>query len=299
MQWIDKRVGYADLHPWPELGDAPLQEQLLDLEIGRTSLLIEQAIWLARRDAKLRAKSLNALEGMRKVKNHHLISQYLDVTPENLNEAKTAGFSVLKIKMGRDPEGELSFLIDLLKKYDFLVRLDFNGKASFPHLERLYAALPGSQRAKIEFIEDPVPYTYEVWQELAKLWPLAMDNEIKNVDWNAKTLPFKVLVIKPARQDVDSTVALGVKKNLRMVVTSSMDHPVGVAHAVRIAAELKKDYDSLMLDCGCNTLRAYKPTEFSNQMIWQGPFLTSVPGTGIGFDSLLESLSWKSVREPT
>jgi len=127
--------------------------------------------------------------------------------------------------------------------------------------------------------------------------PLAIDQELTKLDWEkTKTpLPFKVVVIKPARIDVEKVVKYIDKYALKMVVTSSLDHAVGIAHACAVAADLKKFYPNTLIDCGCLSMRAYRPNEFASRVLVTGPYLTNIQGTGIGFDELLEKTNWTPV----
>ena len=51
VEWNEKKVGYADIHPWPELGDKPIEQHIQGLAEGKISTLVEQAIWMAKKDA--------------------------------------------------------------------------------------------------------------------------------------------------------------------------------------------------------------------------------------------------------
>ncbi|GIL16712.1 MAG: hypothetical protein BroJett040_04630 [Oligoflexia bacterium] len=298
IQWPDKKIGYADLFPWPELGDYPLDRQLFELQEGRITPLVEQAIWLGRKDANLRAKKVNALTEAPRIKNHFLITDCTKVTDENLSEIRTAGFSTLKIKVGRQLHEEVRWVQRILEQFQFQIRLDFNSSMDFSSYERFMSFFNAILRQKIEFVEDPFPYDAEAWSEASQFAPLALDQEYDKVQWDTLTgrPPFQVLVIKPARQDVDKALKHALAHELKIVITSSMDHPVGVAHAIRVAADLKKDYGTQILECGCYSHRAYRANEFSTAMIFQGPYLTQIAGTGIGFDDLLKVLPWTLIK---
>ncbi len=294
IQWPDKKVGYADLFPWPELGDLVLEAQLEELSRGRLNYLAEQAIWLARKDANLRAEKKNAFQGLPKIKNHFLISDPKLVTDTLVTEIKSMGFSTVKIKLGRNLEEEATWIDKFMRAQPFMVRLDLNSKGSPASFENFVSRIGLPVRPRIEYVEDPMPYNHENWMAASKLLPIALDNEFYKIDWSSMKapLPFKVVVIKPARQDVKTTVDHVNKFGLKMVIASSLDHPVGIAHAVFTAGGLKKFYPNTLLDCGCLSLRAYKANDFSTSMIVQGPFLQDVAGTGIGFDSLFEKIQW-------
>ena len=87
------------------------------------------------------------------------------------------------------------------------------------------------------------------------------------------------------------------KYDLKVVVTSSLDHPVGVAHACNVASDLKKNYPNMVLDCGLLSLRAYKPSEFFGRILTTGPYFSGVNGTGVGFDDLLQRIEWTPISD--
>ncbi len=295
IQWPNKKIGYADLFPWPELGDKTLDEELANLAKFKMSPLVEQAIWLAKKDAAIRAEGKNAFAGAARIKNHYLISDFTKFKDENMKELRTAGFTTVKIKVGRSIDEEAKFVERIIKQNPIAIRLDFNSKTNFAEYERFMSHLNPGEKAKIEFAEDPMPWHPEAWKDASSLGvPFAIDNEFSKIDWEKirAPLPFKFVVIKPARQDMDKTVKIIDKFALKMVVTSSMDHPVGVAHACLVASELKKFYPNTLIDCGCLSLRAYKPNDFSTRIQAQGPYLIAIPGTGIGFNDLLDKINW-------
>ncbi|MEZ0392617.1 MAG: hypothetical protein ACAH59_10390, partial [Pseudobdellovibrionaceae bacterium] len=84
VQWPSDQIGYADIFPWPEYGDAPIEQQIEALAKGKISGLVEQAIWLAKKDAKLRSQNKNAFTGAAKIKNHFLITDYTRFSDVNM-----------------------------------------------------------------------------------------------------------------------------------------------------------------------------------------------------------------------
>lgn len=294
ITWPDGKTGYADLFPWTELGDADLDTQLTAISKSRLSYLVEQSIWMARQDALLRAEGKNAFQGVARVKNHFLINDLSRIEDATIEEARRNGFTTLKIKIGIDIEAEAKRLDRLMRQFPMLVRLDFNSKASVYSVEKFLSFLLAANLARIEFIEDPCPYHPEDWDKLNRMVPLAFDTELEKLDLKKLKgpLPAKVLVIKPARQDVKQMIDFANRMMLKMVITSSLDHPVGVAHATKIANETKKLFPNILLDCGCLSIRSYRANDFSTSMIVQGPYLMDIPGTGIGFDHLLGKIQW-------
>lgn len=299
VQWPSGNIGYSDVCPWPEFGDLVIEEQLSALAKGRLSPLLEQSIWLAKKDAALRKQGKNAFVGVAKVKNHYLVKDLSKFADSQMKEVRGAGFTTLKIKVGQSIDDEAKHVIRLLRQNPILVRLDFNAKTDFSQFERFLSHFGASEKPRIEFVEDPLPWDLEAWREASKFAPLAVDLEYHKIDWEKISTkpPFSTLVVKPARLDVDKALHWINKFALKMVVTSSLDHPIGNAHALSVATELKKFYPNTLLDCGCLTLRSYKPNEFTARVQTVGPYLKEISGTGIGFDDLLERIEWTPLQK--
>lgn len=299
VQWPNGKMGYSDLFPWPEHGDVDIDTQLSAIAQGRLTKLAEQAIWLAKKDADPRSRGVNIFAGLGKVKNHYLVNDISKLTDNALANLRSAGFTTLKIKVGKNLEEEAATISKLVRQNPLLVRLDFNAKIDLVAYRKFMNSLDLTDRAKIEYVEDPMPWNLEAWKEAATFTPIALDQEFEKVKWNEITgrPPFKILIIKPARRDVEKDLKLAEQYDLKVVVTSSLDHPVGVAHACNIASEIKKSNPSMLLDCGCLSLRAYKFSEFFLRVQATGPYFAGVNGTGIGFDDLLQRIEWKPISE--
>ncbi|WP_295904125.1 o-succinylbenzoate synthase MenC [uncultured Bdellovibrio sp.] len=296
VEWSDGLTGYADLHPWPELGDLSLEDQLSELRRGRMSVQIEQSIWLARRDAQLRKDKKSVFESGEKIKNNYLLSDFKLIKPGFLDELKTEGFTTLKMKVGRDLQEEADILTHIAAA-GLKIRLDFNAVGSWQTFERFIGNLPPTVRPLIEYVEDPFPFDVNAWKEAKKLVKIAIDNQYDRVPWDRLVAaPFDVIVMKPAKTDIDKAIERCKKWNLKATVTSYMDHPVGVAHAIGVAMELKKKYGEMILEAGCLTHRLYQMDPFAAEISTQGPYLLKVKGTGVGFDRLLEATSWFQIK---
>lgn len=297
VEWPEGLTGYADLQPWPELGDGSLQEQLTNLRAGKISVQIEQAIWLARRDAEARLQKQNLFTAGVALKNNYLLTQVEDLEMSFLNEIKKQGFDTIKIKMGRDLQEETEALLKIAAT-GFKIRLDFNALATWPIFERFMQNLDPQVRALIEYVEDPFPYDSTTWQEAKELVRLAIDNQYNKIQWAKFTekAPFDVVVIKPAKMNVDFAIKQCQEWNLKAAVTSYMDHAVGVVHAMTLAMELKKKYGDLILESGCLTHQLYETDMFFAELKTEGPFLGQVLGAGVGFDALWEALPWQQIK---
>lgn len=298
VQWPDNLVGYADLLPWPDLGDEPLAVQLKGLKKGRMSTMVEQAIWMARRDAQARKEKRNLMRGLPRVRNSLLIQDPDLITEAELGEARRLGFMYVKIKCGKNQESELKLIDKILRMGAFGIRLDFNSRLTLKDFTEFHEKIPTAFQNRVEYIEDPFPFAMDSWKEASQFATLALDGENSRVNWPSMKgpLPFKVLVIKPARIDLNSALDVVNKFGLKMVVTSNLDHPVGVMHAAAIASEVKKSYPNILLDCGTFTHLEYQEDAFSALMPQSGPMNAEVPGLGIGFDELLEKQKWSPVQ---
>lgn len=298
VRWANGWVGYADLFPWPEFGDASIEDQLYALAKAQVSQIAEQSIWLAKRDAQLRFKQKNAFDGASKLRNHFLIPDHGRCTDTQIKEIRNAGFETVKIKVGSDLDADLHFVQKIIRQHPLNVRLDFNSKLKFQEFENFIKQFTSHDMKKIEFIEDPCPWDFVAWYEASKMAPIALDFEYDRVNWGAlDPTPFKYVILKPSRNDVDLTVQRAQAHKLKIVVTSSMDHPVGVMHSLSVAADLKRDHPDLLCDTiGCLSLSVYRSNEFNREIKTQGPFILSTIGSGIGFDSILERLEWTEIR---
>ncbi|HEY0144148.1 MAG TPA: hypothetical protein VGF48_24895 [Thermoanaerobaculia bacterium] len=248
--------GFADVHPWPELGDAPLDEQLALLARGELTPLTRCSLRCAALDGEARRRGVSLFEGL--------------IIPEShwTGDDPPEGFDTVKLKSAaKIPAG-------------VRVRLDLNATLSAPEFERMAMTLP---RERIDFIEDPCPYDGPAWRALRERTGLrlALDRGVayEGVD---------VLVVKPAL--ASEWPAFHGEFDGEIVVTSYMDHPVGQMFAAYVAAT-----HAVSARCGLFTHVLYEAHPFSEAMRSDGARLLSPGGTGLGFDELLASLPWKRV----
>jgi o-succinylbenzoate synthase len=188
--------GYADVHPWPELGDAPLEEQLALLARGETTQLTRASLHWAAVDADARRRGVSLFEGLTIPESH-----WPGADPPG-------GFDTVKTK-GVQPVPEC-----------VRIRIDFNARLTAEEFLQVAETLP---KERIDFVEDPCPYDAAVWRELRERTGLrlALDRFAGEAD---------VLVHKPAL-GADFPSFDG-----EIVVTSYMDHPVGQFFAAYVAA---------------------------------------------------------------
>lgn len=188
--------GFADLHPWPELGDLPLEAQLAMLARGEMTAQVAASVRLARLDGDARARGVSLFEGLTIPESHWTGND----PPDGFDTVKTKG--VLEV-----PE-------------HVRIRIDFNATLTAEEFLVVAETLP---RERIDFIEDPCPYEAITWERLraATGLRLALDRMPGDAD---------VLVHKPALQSEFPVT------DREIVVTSYMDHPIGQFGAAYVAA---------------------------------------------------------------
>jgi O-succinylbenzoate synthase len=192
--------GYADIHPWPELGDATLDEQLALLARGETTPLTRASLRFAAIDAAARRDDRSLFDG-------------LTIPPSHWpGPDPPAGFDTVKLKS-----------IDRIPEHVRL-RIDFNATLTPEEFVRIAATLP---RQRIDFIEDPCPYDAVTWTDLRSRTGLRLALDRAGVAGQRNGAD--VLVIKPAIEEIPPT-------DSELVVTSYMDHPIGQLCAAFAAA---------------------------------------------------------------
>lgn len=252
--------GYCDVHPWPELGDKPLSEQLSLLKKGIKTPLTERSLHFASIDAIARASNKNLFTDLVVPQSHWLFTSNKTPIPEN--------FSIVKIKA--DPSVNLKKTIESLPEH-LKLRIDFNNKHTFESFSKFIQTIP-EYWERIDFIEDPFPYNAEQWKSMPV--PLAGDFQKEKGS---------IAIVKPAVEDIDAFL-----KCDRVIVTTYLDHPLGQLAAAYTAAKFKKSEI-----CGLLSHLVYEKNAFSDCLNHMGPnFIVPTEGAGFGFDDLLEEESW-------
>ncbi|CCB91472.1 putative uncharacterized protein [Waddlia chondrophila 2032/99] len=259
----DETVGYADCHPWTELGDAPLKQQLFLLRQRRITPLMARSLDFALVDSHARAKKMNLFEGVTIPKSHCLIDSVR--IPE--------GFDIYKCK---DPQLCLELLPQLApgKK----IRMDFNNKLTKDqYIEFIERANPFIKR--LDFIEDPFPFDQKLWKEFEQKYgvPIALDRAREGEGHSLK-------ILKPA---IDPPVKLSKEK--RYLFTSYLDHPIGQAAAAYSAA-----ISGCKETCGLMTHLIYRTNMFSQRFsVKDSRLVVPKEGYGFGFDDCLKKQNWR------
>lgn len=272
----DSGGGVGCLHPWPELGDAPVDAQIAALAAGRPTALGRQALLCAEADGLARREGRSLFAGLRVPPSHWTAGPDFAPPPP--------GFGAIKLKSAAQ-----------LPRYreacpDHRLRLDFNEGFRPEAFRAFWLGLDEETRAAIEFVEDPVPWEAAAWRDLRTGLgvPLAADREVMaraaEADW---------LVIKPAVINAVEPAELAWRTGKRVVFTSYLDHPIGQLYAALRGAEGAAILGDRLGDCGLVTHPLFEPDAFTERLAVDGSRLVPPPGTGLGCDDLLEDLPWK------
>ncbi len=277
--------GYACLHPWPELGDAPLEEQLQTLASkGDDTPLTRSTRECLALDAEARRSGTWLFQNRAAIPESH--ATLPAPTRESLREAARQGFRAAKIKGGPD---RLAALAALLENSPLPLRIDFNETMTRDALCRWHDSLGEAARRRLQWVEDPCPYDPETWDALHQHtgWELALDRQAAHPQGG-----FQILVFKPAVMKLDNLGTWPDQRDACVVVSSYMDHPLGQLYAAFQATRLAGRFPELRLLGGLATHGLFTGLPPALDL-GQGPRIAPPPGTGLGLDDYLESLPWK------
>ena len=309
VEFEDETIGYADLHPWEEFGHASLPEHMASLGTDQATALANLALRHARTDAAARRAGLSLFDGLPEVRSHALFTDWAAAPRSAFEQCVAEGYSAVKLKIGRNPQREAAAL-NVLSDLPLRWRLDANASLTAgggdAAATSCSAAVPGGEsietfltkltpdiRANLECLEDPTPYEAAAWTNLSEheKLPLALDWELPSSPppWPGA----RILVIKPASQDAFPLALAAAHAGMEIVVTHSMDHPLGQAVALWTAMRLRQRHGDLVRDGGLQATGLYQPDAFSGQIKTSGPVTTPPPGTGFGFDDLLTRIPWQ------
>jgi o-succinylbenzoate synthase len=256
--------GVADLCPWPQLQDSPLQS-----EIKQKGSLYQRAFELALEDLSARKERRSLLQN-KWIKNNILVTDYNSF---NFQAPQYFG-KTLKVKGDQNLEVLLEKLNSVAESIK--LRIDFNSSLNEEQYEKFLNSM--QVKKSIEYVEDPTPFNLKNWKKWNQKIPLAADFE------KASNECFQVKIFKPSRERKPEF------KNF--TITSSMDHPVGVAHALRFAQDCAQNVSGLL------TLDLYEKTPFDRYFIYRNDdeinfAPENLSDFGIGMTAELEKLIWK------
>ena len=279
--------GYGCMHPWPELGDVPMDRLLGILRDGGTTPIIRAALQCAREDGKARVEGRSLFENLAVPQSHATLM----LNEGDFDQAVAAGFSTVKVKMGRDLVKEREFILAQAERFPELRwRLDFNGLLGQVGIEEELQSYPKSFRDKIDFLEDPCVYSRAIWKGLRTRYdiPLAVDRDVEAANGDVS-----FVILKPAVNILKRVLEQAHLNSWTAVFTSYMDHPIGQAYAAWKAAKAAEQYPGMVGICGLMTQSLFEPNDFIIRMGEAQPKFQAPQGCGLGFDDLLETLPWK------
>ncbi|MFT4547730.1 MAG: O-succinylbenzoate synthase [Verrucomicrobiales bacterium] len=276
----DRLGGHACLQPWEGLGQGDLDASLAVLKAGGESGLLASCRRCMALDGTARAAGIDLFVDKMIPRSHLTVPNWADFAW--LEEKKSAGFNLFKLKCGVDLKAEARRITGLLDRFEppLKLRLDFNECLDLAGLFT-FVSLLGKNAERLDFVEDPVPYDPEVWQQLTRQLPfdLAVDQAGSRASDG-----FAVRVVKPAWEEIPTRPG-------RIVFTSAMDHPIGQLFAAHEAAIFEGEVE----DCGLLTHWLFEADEFSEALGVGDRRLLPPGGVGLGFDDLLESLPWRAL----
>jgi O-succinylbenzoate synthase len=279
--------GYACFQPWESLGDEPIVSHLEKSRHGNPTPLLENAFAAAAMDGRARREGRSLFDALIIPESHGTLTE--PVTPESAARWRERGFTTLKVKLGPDWRESMPGLHSAAAACPDLVwRFDFNESVSADEFFQWARSLDARLKQQIDIIEDPCPYSPCDWGDLEEAagLRLAVDRQV-----DAPGAEGFVLVCKPARDDAARMLERARRDGRKLIVTSNMDHPVGVAWAAYWAARFAAD-DCLHGPAGLATTLLFDSDPFADRLAPVGCRLTVPAGTGLGFDDLLAGLAF-------
>ncbi|MFZ4768006.1 MAG: enolase C-terminal domain-like protein [Roseimicrobium sp.] len=289
---VDEGIGC--LHPWPEFGDEPVEEQLRLLRSGGTSKVIERALRMAAVDGEARRRGVSLFHGWDIPLCHWSWDQNQASAPQ-MRRVLEEGWQAIKTK-GWGNVGEVLRWLDgfanLARGSSVRLRVDFNSCLQ-PHQFRNFMEwMPDRVRERLDFVEDPFPYDGEHWAQMQATYgvKLALDKQLRGANAG-----FDVAVLKPGRREWREMLD-GLPPQTSVVMTSAMDHGIGQSFAAWEAAVAQQELGERLDLCGLCTEHLFAEDDFFGRLSSHGGQLSvDRTGTGLGFDEVLARLPWQPV----
>ena len=287
VEFSDGKTGHADLHPWPEKGEASLKVHLEKLRKKEFTNLSLRAMAIAKVEAQALANGTNILGSLKIPLSHYLI---LDI--ENFSEVDhllNQGFKIFKVKLNHPLKEQTQKLLDLMQALGSAVRwrLDFHINLNEQQWEQwTKECLIHIPSHFLDFIEAPFDYQERKWLKNKK-HPLALD-----VWGGENTLPVSTLVWKSSRKNPEDLFKRWSFFK-RIVFTHSLSHPLDQLSSAYFTARFYQVHPCLEEVCALVQKDVYEKKAFT--LPDEGPFFPRLSGSGWGFSSLLNRLSWKKL----
>lgn len=204
---------------------------------GRPLPLGIRAAECARTDGEARAKGVSLFDGLHIPESHATLPSC--VSPATIRIMESKGFKAGKIKASANLAASLERLTMLASMVpSWRWRLDFNGCLNENDALKFWKSLPHHLKTRIDFIEDPCPFSIQSWERLVDAgMPLALDmgSDVEHQPAISSDLPI-IRIVKPAREATPEYLYEPP------VFTTVMDHPVGQLWAVYQAAEYYRNF---------------------------------------------------------
>lgn len=281
--------GYACFQPWESLGDEPIARHLEQYHEGKVTPLLANAIAAAAVDGQARHEGRSLFDGLAIPESHATLTD--SVTTDSAAVWRERGFSTLKVKLGPDWREKMPGIVATADAWPDLVwRFDFNESLTADEFFQWSKSLGANLRKQTDVVEDPCPFSPCDWGDLEEATGLrlAVDRRVE-----APGADGFVLVCKPARDNAAAVLERARKTGRKVIVTSNMDHPLGVAWAAYWAARFEAE-GCLRGPAGLATTLLFEPDAFSERLAPGGSRLLPPGGTGLGFDDLLSGLDFLS-----
>ncbi len=274
---IRTQGGYGCIHPWPELGDAPLDAQLERLARGGSTPLVDAALECADFDGAFRREGHSIYE------DEMPPSHWLVLAGDDPEAAREQGFRIAKIK-GSPDLGNVRKTMRSWIDAGFRLNLDFNESLQPGEFLAFWKTLDEAEQDAVLMVEDPEVWSEDGWADLrdAKV-QIAVDRDLIG-----RYRLGDIYVMKP------NYMSDFPNYQSRFTITSYMDHAVGQMFAGMVASHHTEN--EKLVSCGLLTHRCFEKDAFFERIQTDGPRLLPVEGTGLGFDDLLEKLPWKRIN---
>lgn len=242
LQTTDGLTGWGDAAPLPEFGISEAASTAFADETAHLDLAAQKAglplhAWLSG-EAPILSIGTNANLGEIGSVDHGMLKSAVD-----------AGFSIIKIKLGRQTlADEINYLQQLSRGLPptLSFRLDANQAWQFADAQAFIEACAG---LPVEGLEEPLsqpdPSLLAKLQSFAA-FPLAIDESIELLDKHFfRHPPVRRIVIKPARQGgLLSSIELALRaraSSIETIITSSLESTCGLLACAQLAAAVAPD----------------------------------------------------------
>ena len=280
-------VGVGCIHPWIELGDASLDDELAALKDGSPLTLGAVALECAALDGQARRDGFSLFKNISPASLP--VSHWSAGADDDPDAVAVLGFDTAKLKLDADVPAALESTGRWAACTGMnRLRLDFNSALSGERFLEFWKSLSDAARRKIQFVEDPTPFDLDQWRKLQQLTgaELAIDLRPGQCigDWDGW------LVVKPAVLTRDQQRRwIETHDPEKLVFTSYMDHAIGQTWAIFCAGNFPQVRNAAGL---LSHHRFARDDAFFEQIHHHGPRVVAPAGSGLGFDDLLEGLSW-------